>query len=162
MALGPDAQGQTSSTCFSSASQRQSRSSSSWAPGMGCCSSGTWDRDPGRTESGRAAHGLLHPRMLLSRPTAPPAAPGDGDMNFPICKPRTCLSPCSLLNFSWALISTDPRGDTLATSPRPAPSSPVLQPILFTCSRWSSGCVHIPEWNSEVAHAQEKVTSPPN
>lgn len=78
-------------------------------------------------------------------------------MDFLFCETCTCLTPWSSLNFSWALINAD----TLATSPHPSPSSPILQPILFPCSRRSSGCVHIPASNVEVAHAQEKVTSPP-
>lgn len=162
MALGPAAQDPTSSTCFSSASQAAELKQQLPSPGDGFWSSWTRVREPGRAESGRAAHGMVHPRTLSSGPVAPSAARGDGEMNFLVCEPCTRLTPRSLLNFSWALINADPGGTTLATSPCPAPSSPVLWPVLFTCSRRSSGCVHIPAWNLEVARAQEKVTSPPN
>lgn len=115
--------------------KQQSQSSSSSAPEMVCGSSWTWDRDQRRAESGRPVHRVVQLRALSSGPVAPSAAPRDAGMNFLICRPHTRLTSWSLLNFSWALINVDPGGTTLATSPCAAPRSPILQPILFTCSR---------------------------
>lgn len=126
-ALGPAAQEPTSSTCFSVAAQAAESKQQLLSPRDGLLQLTDLGQGAGkgRVREGGAQGGASQDAVFRTHGPFCSSRRLRQEMNFPVWKPHTWLTVWSLLNFSQALINTDPGGTTLATSPHPAPSSPV-------------------------------------